>query len=71
MDRQFALQMCEIGLFDAKIEEYYLNIKLIKNALQLIDKVQSTRAHQYLDFIYNLANRFVMPISEPNLEVAI
>ena len=71
MNREFELKKCEIGLFNPKIEEYFYSLEMIKDAAKLLDKKQSTRAHQYLDFIYDLANRYLFPIEEADLDEAI
>ena len=44
---------------------------MIRDAAKLIDKEQSTRAHRYLNFIYDCANKYLMPISDSDLDKAI
>jgi len=34
---------------------------MIKDAARLLEKSQSTRAHIYLDFIYDIANKYSFP----------
>ena len=44
---------------------------MIRDASRLLEKEQSTRAHRYLNFIYDCANKYLMPISDKNLDAAI
>ena len=71
MDKTFEFKKCEIGLFNPKIEEYYYNVKMIRDAAKHLDKKQSGRAHTYLSFVYDLANKYLMPIEEKVLDQAI
>ena len=44
---------------------------MIRDAAKLLDKKQSTRAHEYLGFIYDMANKHLMPMEEEELDEAL
>ena len=71
MEKQFELKRCEIGLFNPKIDEYYHNMVMLRDAAKLIDRKQSTRAHEILSFIYDMANKHTMPMEDSDLEEAL
>jgi hypothetical protein len=71
MDCKFELKKCNIGLFNPKIEEYFYSIEMIKDAAKLIEKKQTTLAHQYLDFVYDMANTYLFPCEESKLDEAV
>lgn len=64
MEKQFTFKKCEIGLFNYKMDKYYYNIEMIRDAAKLLEQDQSTRAHRYLNFIYDCANKYHMPLSD-------
>lgn len=64
LNKQFTFKKCQIGLFNYKIDKYFYNIEMIRDASKYLEKEQSTRAHRYLNFIYDCANKYLMPISD-------
>lgn len=64
MEKEFALETCKIGLLDVGIEEYLFNLEMIRDAAKLLDKKQSSRAYEYLSFIYDLANQYTFPLED-------
>ena len=71
MNKEFEFKKCQIALFNPKIDAYYHNLVLIRDAAKLLDKEQTTRCHRYLDFVYNCANKYLMPLDDEMLEKAL
>ena len=71
MDKMFELKKCQIGLFNPKIDAYCYDIEMIKDAAKLLDKKQSTRAHEYLNFVYDMASKYLVPLSDSELDEAL
>jgi len=38
IDTMFKLKKCEIGLFNPKVDAYYFDIQMIRDAAKLLDK---------------------------------
>jgi alpha-mannosidase len=70
-EREYELKKCEIGLFNPKIEKYFYDIQMIRDAAKLIDQKQTSKAHEYLNFVYDMANNYPMPIEEKDLDEAL
>jgi hypothetical protein len=44
---------------------------MIRDAAKLLDKKQTTLAHVYLDFVYDMANEYLFPIEDSDLSEAL
>lgn len=72
MDKTFELKVCELRLVDPKMEEYYFDLLALRDASKVMeDQEQSSLAQIYLDFIYDMANTYLMPLSDDQLDEAL
>lgn len=61
MNRHFTLEKCEVGLFNKKAYDLWLNFETIRDGAKLFEKTQNGRAYDCLQFANEIMNECKPP----------
>ena len=71
MDRKFKLITCELRLVNQKMRKLFYDVSAIRDAAKFLkENKYSSLAHEYLGFVYDLANTYLMPLDNESLAQA-
>jgi len=60
-DRSYKLAKCEVGLFNNTAYQLFYDFEILKHSAKHLQKEQSGRAFEYLQFATKLANQCHVP----------